>query len=133
MNYEDIPELNTRTERASRNLELFQETQFIEHKDIEPICFAIIEHDLNLGIMRTDRAKPTDDRWIDYIIHMNESDEIWIEKLMAYKAKNEILLKDRIPLMEYQQAWVDYILCDSEVKPSLPIIERKSELQEVPC
>lgn len=130
MNFWEQNEVKKKTERGRRNAQLLANVDRLDRVDIEAISMYLIDAYFIDGKIRGNRPEPTDANQKQWIANMNESDSEAIEKLHAYRQSMELRSADSIPLTEYQQKWVDYILGVTNAMPELPE-PRQTALQDV--
>ena len=114
------------SDSSKRCLELLDSG--LTYEEMKPLIFSVLETMRDEGVMRIDRPMPTDPKaqWqVQPIQSMNESDADYIERIDKYKNDHQIKLVDRIPLTEFQEEWLRYINCETDVRP-LTVLHEKS-------
>lgn len=140
MNIAPIEELAASNAQGLRGIQMVGECST---EDIESVNYFLLDDMLSAGIIRTNRPEPTDKENIFQlrrVIQMNESDFDWIERIANYKKDIEVSFSGTIPLTEYQQSWVDYIIGKTKVKlegtikevPNVLLVNIKGIVEEEP-
>ena len=108
------------TECGRRSAEFAVHITRFDKQDIDAISMYLVEKYFIDRLIRGNRPEPTDEKQKRWIANKNDLDMEAINKLDIYRKELGLKTSDHIPLTEYQQEWVDYILCKTNVVPILP-------------